>query len=214
MAKRTGAEYDIRQEWPEQFLTQDMDAVLEEVNKIIKELRQNVVDFINLIDANLIREDLIDAAVFDKGFDVAVDFPEIPLSIQDKRKLIFLAVEIYRSKGTGPGMVNVVFLLLQKVIEFDFLNTTSWKLGVNGRSELGETTRLRTNQDKNRWVYSFNVRAIDPVTPEEKKHIISIINYMKPAHTHLIRFLEDEVINHWQLGRSQLGVNTLVHESP
>ena len=53
------------------------------------------------------------------------------------------------------------------------------------------------------------------LTDEERKRMLSIIEYMKPAHTHLARIVEPPTPppeDRWILGESYLGEDTVLTE--
>jgi hypothetical protein len=53
-----------------------------------------------------------------------------------------------------------------------------------------------------------------PLTDRQKKQIRTIVEYLKPAHTHFIYLIEPStpiVYEHWELGISELSVSTDLH---
>jgi hypothetical protein len=62
--------------------------------------------------------------------------------------------------------------------------------------------------------YAFEVIAPRTLEAEERRRLKQIVNYMKPAHTHFLRLAEPvvpEVIDHIELGLSELGESWLLH---
>jgi hypothetical protein len=60
----------------------------------------------------------------------------------------------------------------------------------------------------------FNVIASRALTSAERQQLRAIVNYLKPAHTHFIDLIEPGVLveaDHWELGVSELGTETLLH---
>jgi phage tail-like protein len=128
----------------------------------------------------------------------------------DKRRLIRVLPTIYSLKGTAKGIVDVVRFFLALEITIDAYNASStWVLGV---SELGSGTILGPSD--RRALYSFDVVSAVGLTDAERARIREIVEYMKPAHTHLIRIVEPTppiVIDHLELGFSELGVTWILH---
>ena len=63
-------------------------------------------------------------------------------------------------------------------------------------------------------LYAFNVVASRALTPGERQQLRAIVNYLKPAHTHFIDLIEPtEAVSadHWELGISELGTESLLH---
>jgi len=216
MPLKTFEDYSLVQDWDDFQLTEDFEKILEEANKIVKEMGYMVKDFLNILDPNLIAEFLLNLALYDIGMDPLLDFPEVQLSTEDKRKLLLLAVRIYQQKGVADGIRNIVRLLLKVDIKLIFqYNVDVWKLGEDGFSELGDTTVMGPEgEDQRRLTYSFDIDLNDVVSDELKAKIRAVANYMKPAHTHLVNINQLYVIEHWSLGESELEETTLLHENP
>lgn len=62
---------------------------------------------------------------------------------------------------------------------------------------------------------TFNTTTLPTLFTDEQVAIIKeIADYMKPAHTHCVRVVQPEppdLIDHWEIGVSLLGINTLLH---
>lgn len=71
--------------------------------------------------------------------------------------------------------------------------------------------------DTGRWAYHFIVVCLDNLTPSLEMIIRSIIDYMKPAHTHYTLVFpnnqgpQPDFFDHWEVGISEVGENTYVH---
>jgi len=53
-----------------------------------------------------------------------------------------------------------------------------------------------------------------PLSDTERCQIRAIVDYLKPAHTHFVALIEPRVpptFDHWDLGISELGVETELH---
>lgn len=67
-----------------------------------------------------------------------------------------------------------------------------------------------------RWAYHFIIVVSEVITSTEEAIIRSIADYMKPAHTHYTLITPDDetsedIIDHWELGLSEVGISTFVH---
>ena len=63
--------------------------------------------------------------------------------------------------------------------------------------------------------YTFDIEVYQVLTDSQLAVISKIANYMKAAHEHLGNILEPiapDVPDHWELGESELGTETLLHE--
>lgn len=148
---------------------------------------------------NLILQDLANPFPFVSGF-----------SSNQKRKLISVLVDIYKSKGTKKGIKNVIRSFLGIEAEIVSSLEFGWRLG---EDELGVTTVLGPGTPFQ--LYSFEVNVPIVITVEQENLIRSLVEYMKPAHTHFVSLnmpLAGDNIDHWQLGFSELGSTTILHE--
>ena len=182
--------------------------------KLFVDILQDVVDllfclidrFSEIYDVDLAPEPFVDAMLKDLGNP----FPFV-LSLPDKRRLARVLVEIYRQKGTKQGIINVIRFFLGVEVEIEVLNNSDeqWVLG---ESELGEDTWLGPSDQY--LLYSFRIIAPYALTEEQRERIVTIANYMKVAHEHLIELKEPVVpveFDHWELGFSLLGEETILH---
>jgi phage tail-like protein len=151
-----------------------------------------------ILDVDVAAERYLDQMLIGLGNPFAFD-----LSADDKRRLIRVLVDVYRSKGTKPGIISVVRFFLGIEIDIVAFVSEGWILGV---SELGEDTYLAPGLSRER--YSFEVVSPVLLTDAQRTRIEQIVEYMKPAHTHLVRIVEPtepEVVDHLELGLSELG---------
>ena len=126
------------------------------------------------------------------------------LNETEKRRLLSVLVPIYQSKGTKLGIIDAVFFFMGIEINLVAINEgVSWTLGV---SELGEETIFATVN--RRLLYSFEVIVPVVLTTAQTATMLSIIDYMKAAHEHIVRVIEPSipVIDAtWILGEGGLG---------
>jgi phage tail-like protein len=140
--------------------------------------------------------------------DLGNPFP-LDLSLVDKRRLLNVLLGIYREKGTASGIKNAIRFFLG--LEVEIVTYTGEAL-VLGESLLGEDWVL--GPAGSFAAFAFEVLAPRALTAEERRRVRAIVNYMKPAHTHLARLVEPaipEVIDHVELGLSELGETWVLH---
>ena len=135
---------------------------------------------------------------------------QFDLTTAQKRRLLRSLNRLYAEKGTDRGIINALAFFLG-------LNATVTRGAATGFSlgdcPLGETTTLGLSTQF--LTYSFSVKVPGNLTDDQRVKVREIIDYMKPAWTHLLELVEpgapDAVPDHWALGLSQLGVETLLH---
>lgn len=170
-------------------------AVLQEVFDL---LLCDIDRWTEILDVDVAAERYLDQMLIALGNPFAFDLTEA-----DKRRLIRVLVSIYKSKGTKPGIISVVRFFLGIEVEIVAFLSEGWILGV---SELDVDTILGPGSLRER--FSFEVISPVVLTDEQRTRLRQIVEYMKPAHTHLVRIVEPtepEVIDHLELGLSVLG---------
>lgn len=178
-------------------------ACLQEVTDL---LLYDIDKWIEILDPDLAPEQWVDAMLADLGNPFEFD-----LSLTDKRRLAQVLVDIYRLKGTKVGIESVIRFFLGLTVDVDTFNASSdtW---VMGESELGIDSILGTSDSS--LLYSFIVTSGIALTDVQRSQVRSIVEYMKPAHTHFIRLDEPVipvVLDHLELGLSELGENWFLH---
>jgi phage tail-like protein len=135
--------------------------------------------------------------------DLGNPFP-FELDELGKRRLAAVLVEMYRQKGTAVGIRNAVrFFLGIDIAAITALAATALVLG---ESELGPSDRFAR--------YAFDVKVERLLSATERKQLRTIVEYLKPAHTHFVNLLErlpPPSYDHWELGVSELSETTLLH---
>ena len=134
----------------------------------------------------------------DLGNPFSLDLPLLA-----KRRLAAVLVEMYRQKGTAPGIANVIrfFLGVEAKVTAYAEDTLSL-----GESELGHDFVLGPAGTFP--LYAFDVSVARVLTPEERRQVRAIVGEMKPAHTHFTGLLEPLPAvpdGHWILGVGLLG---------
>lgn len=163
----------------------------------------------DILDPDICPADFLDAFLTDLGnpFDFELD----DLS---KRKLIRILVPIYKQKGTEIGIINVIRFFTGLEVTINTYAGEGWILG---EDELGDSMTegtailgIGTQASK----YSFEIESAVVLTDEQTEQIRAIADYMKPGHTHLIDIIDPTsviVIDHLELGFSELGDNWILH---
>lgn len=140
--------------------------------------------------------------------DLGNPFP-FDLDTLGQRRLASVLVEMYRQKGTARGIQNALRFFLGIGVEIVPLSSTTLILG---ESELGVDWELGPSDRFARYAFSALVGVV--LTPVQRTQIRTIIDYLKPAHTHFVDLIEPTlppVIEHWELGQSELGETTDLH---
>ena len=117
---------------------------------------------------------------------------------------------MYRQKGTAVGIENAIRFFLDIDVEAitPFTGTTL----VLGESELGVDWELGPSDSFAR--YAFDVIVDQVLTDTQRSQLRAIVEYLKPAHTHFVDLVEPIPpgdFDHWVIGESELGWNTLLH---
>jgi phage tail-like protein len=132
--------------------------------------------FSDILDPDIAPEPFVDAILFDLGNPFSFD-----IDLADKRRLIRVLVDIYRQKGTGPGIINAVRFFLGLEVTINSLITEGLILG---ESELDTEWILAAS---GAGIYTFEILILEadsPLTDEQRTRIREIADLMKPAHTH------------------------------
>jgi phage tail-like protein len=141
--------------------------------------------------------------------DLGNPFP-FDLGALGKRRLAAVLVEMYRQKGTAPGIRNAIrFFLGVDIVAITGLAESALVLG---ESELGVDWELGPSDRFAR--YAFSIVVARALSPTERKQLRAIVGYLKPAHTHFVDLVEPTapfIANDWEIGVSELGIQTLLH---
>lgn len=103
------------------------------------------------------------------------------LTENKKRKLVQNLIPLMAQRGTGPGIINAIRLLLDLEVTISEVNQAFWRLNV---SQLGISTILGGS---GRVPFSFSICAPVALTSTQLSQLTTIVNIMKPANTHLLR---------------------------
>jgi phage tail-like protein len=176
-------------------------ACLQEVTDL---LLAEVDRFPDLFDLERATAPLLDLILADLGNPFRLD-----LDVSARRRLASVLVEMYRQKGTAPGLRNAIrFFLGLEVAVLPFASDTL----VLGESELGVDWILGPSDRFAR--YAFNLRSEVTLTPTQRRHIRAYVDQAKVAHTHFVDIIcatSFQPVDHWDLGVSSLGETTILH---
>lgn len=198
--------------------SQDLSVFMGVFQEVVNLLLVSIDKWSQIFDIDQAPEDFLDAMLEDLGNP----FSEFDLEEIDKRRLLYVLVEIYKLKGTGLGIINVVRFFLGLEVTITVINDyIGWELTEEGAdasigNELSDIAEDAPDPAEmgpsTAGIYSFIVHSPYAIlTDEERERITSIAEFMKPGHTHLISVTDispEETIDHVELGYSELGSGT------
>lgn len=161
--------------------------------------------FSDLFDLERAPPPFLDLILRDLGDPFAFDLD--PLA---KRRLAAVLVEMYRQKGTAPGVRNAIRFFLG--VDVTAITGLAESALVLGESELGVDWELGPSDRFARYAFSIVVARV--LAANERKQLRAIVEYLKPAHTHFVDLIEPSpptVADHWEIGVSELGATSLLH---
>ena len=184
-------------------VTRDLYKFLAILQEVVDTLIADVDRWTEILDVDAAADAYLDQMLIGLGNPFAFDLDAI-----DKRRLIRVLVTMYQQKGTKIGIINAIRFFVGIEVEITTYNEEGWILG---EDELGWDTYLAPSTSFA--LYSFEVTSPVVLTDEQRAQIDSIVDYLKPAHTHHIRTKEPEnnvVVGteFWILGDSELGFDT------
>ncbi|RKH04356.1 phage tail protein [Corallococcus carmarthensis] len=161
--------------------------------------------FPDVFDLERAPEAFLDAILQDLGNPFAFDLDGLA-----RRRLGAILVDMYKQKGTALGLRNAIRFFLG--IEVRAISPFASDTLVLGESELGVDWVLGPSERFAR--YAFNVEVERLLSPAERQRLRTLIEYLKPAHTHFVDLVEPLppiLPEHWELGLSELGETTTLH---
>jgi len=186
--------------------TQDLLRFILCLQEVTDQLLADVDGYTKIHDPDRAPAAFLDAMLADMGNPFDLD-----LDLNRKRKLARILLDIYRQKGTEVGIVNAIRFFFGLEVTITSYNVTTMSLG---ESELGVDWILGP-PITNLWnLFAFTIETEVTLTDEQRTEIRQLVEYMKPAHTHFVRFVEPGdpgYVDHWSLGDSELDLNTLLH---
>jgi phage tail-like protein len=154
-------------------------------------------------DPDLAPEAFVDLMLWENGNPF-----NFPMTLIEKRRLVQILIDIYRSKGTGPGIVDAIRLFMGIEVT---LNVYAWSPVGLGEAIMGETWILGSSDPQD--LLTFQVLVPQVLTDAERTKMSQIIDYMMDAREFFVILEPEEIVvpDHWQMGYSQLGINTILH---
>jgi len=185
--------------------TGDLWRFIASLQEVLDLMVAEVDRFPDIFDLERAPEPFLDLILQDLGNPFPFD-----LDALSKRRLAAVLVEMYRQKGTAVGIENAIRFFLDIDVEAitPFTGTTL----VLGESELGVDWELGPSDSFAR--YAFDVIVDQVLTDTQRSQLRAIVEYLKPAHTHFVDLVEpipQGGFDHWVIGESELGWNTLLH---
>lgn len=185
--------------------TQDLRRFIACLQDTIELLLSQIDRFTDIIDIERAPEKFIDRMLADLGNP----FTEL-VSPKDKRRLAAVLVDMYRQKGTAKGLRSALRMLLalNDVSVLPIIETT-WDLG---QSFLDDGTSLGPSSSAAR--YSFEIHVERQLTSDERRKMKTIVEYMKPAHTHFLGWVEPQPIvpvDGWLLGAGEIPQTAMLY---
>ncbi|WP_408891604.1 phage tail protein [Myxococcus faecalis] len=159
----------------------------------------------DVFDLERAPEPFLDAILQDLGNPFALE-----LDVLARRRLAAILVDMYQQKGTALGLRNAIRFFLG--IEVRAISPFAADTLVLGESELGVDWVLGPSERFAR--YAFNVEVERLLSPAERQRLRTLVEYLKPAHTHFVDLVEPlppVLPEHWELGLSELGETTTLH---
>jgi phage tail-like protein len=155
-------------------------------------------------DPDTAREDFLDAILWELGNP----FDWLGLSVAKKRVLARVLHALYALKGGGPGIVAAIRLLLGIEVK---IHVYGWGPAPLGEAIMGDTFILGSDDEDD--LYTFWVIVAEQLDEDMLVAMDLIIKVMKVANERHIIVDPDDVFvpDHWALGFSELGVETLLH---
>ncbi|NTX51839.1 Ig-like domain-containing protein [Myxococcus sp. CA039A] len=160
--------------------------------------------FPGVFDLERAPEAFLDAILQDLGNPFAFE-----LDVLARRRLASVLVDMYQQKGTALGLRNAIRFFLG--IEVRAISPFASDTLVLGESDLGVDWVMGPSERFAR--YAFNVEAGRLLSPAERQRLRTLVDYLKPAHTHFVDLVEPlppVIPEHWELSISELSETTVL----
>jgi phage tail-like protein len=207
-ARPTGRYFDLWSMLPRynrrEDNTGDLSKLIACFQEVLDQVLVEIDRFGDILDLERAPEQLVDLMLEEVGNPFSFVLSEV-----DKRRLAAVLIELYRLKGTEPGIRSAARLFLG--IELGAITTYSGSSLILGESLLGIDWELGPS---NRFaLYAFEVHVPVVLTDEQRARLRALILWSKPAHTHLTNLIEPNVIvivDEWVLGESELSIHSVL----
>lgn len=164
-------------------------------------------------------EGVLDAMLADTG----LPFETGSLTANQKRRLIRTILALYRILGTAQSIIDTISIFTQyEVVRIITPSAVdAWILGVD---VLGDGIHPINPEDPSDFavlgpsarfmIYSFSIELDQPLDPADEPVIRKLVNTVKPCYMHFLGIVQPpapQVISHWEIGYSELSMNTDLH---
>lgn len=156
-----------------------------------------------IYDPDLAPEAFVDLMLVEMGNPF-----EFAMTATEKRRLVQILVPIYQSKGTGPGIVDAIRLFMGIEVT---LNVYAWSPVGLDEAIIGVDWILGSSDEQD--LLTFQVLVPQVLTAEERSKMRQIVDYMMDTREFFVILEPEDIVvpDHWQLGYSNLDVNTYLH---
>ena len=155
-------------------------------------------------DPDTAPEQFLDAILWELGNP----FNWLDLAIAKKRLLGRWLLALYALKGSGPGIIAAVRLLLGIEVK---IHVYAWGAAPLGEAIVGVDWILGSDDEDD--LYTFWVIIPEQLDAATRVAVNRIVDIMKVAHERHILIEPQDVFvpDHWALGYSALGTQTILH---
>ena len=156
-----------------------------------------------VFDPDLAPEAFVDLMLVENGnpFDFS-------MTLNEKRKLVQILVDVYRTKGTGPGIVDAIRLFMGIEVT---LNVYAWSPVGLDEAVLEVDWILGSSDPQD--LLTFQVIVPQVLTAAERSKMTQVIDYMMDAREFFVLIEPEEIVvpDHWQMDYSRLDIETFLH---
>ena len=164
--------------------TQDLERFIKSLDESAQLLLHDVDQFGALLDPLSTKDAVVDVMLESLGNPLRFVGG---LDLDKKRDLLSLLVPMYKLKGTAKGVENAVQFFIGKTVTVVpwVLPADTWTLG---SSVLGYNAYIGPSKSYVR--YSFRLQHTEDLTDTDKSRIEEIVDFIRPAHTHFVGYLQ------------------------
>lgn len=203
-------DFEVWSLWSEDDRIQDEKSSgdLRKLSAVLQEVIDLLLYFIDkwgeILDPDTAPEPFLDVMLKDMGNPF-----RFALTVIEKRRLAQILVDIYRRKGTGPGIVDTIRLFMGLEVT---INVPAWSPVPVGEAIMEQDWILGSNDLQD--ILTFHVVVPVQLTEEERRKMRALVDYMM-AEREFFEIVEPAALpptpDHWTLGFSLMGFQTFVH---
>lgn len=196
---QSARQYTLKSDWPQNLRAEDWDGVLDSIDPLVQEGIEGIFAFVDIVNPEKMPDDLLDISLAEVGIFLERDLPGLVLSANEKRKLLRYAIPLHKQKGSEPGIVNIIRIVLGIEVTLNSFNFDGFILD---ESELDVDVLFGGDDEEE--TYSFEIVTAEEPSEEVLAKIEALARYMKPIYMHLYRVTAPEEIDHLELDMSVL----------